>query len=482
LTVFTVLLLACKGTHTSAPALVSDANGSVLQDESRHDYESVLIPGVPHVLQRPDFCGEAVTESWLKALGSEITQDEVFALSGMNPERGMGATTRELRVALSRLGFEPGPGFISVKANRAADIDAQFALLHADLEHHVPSIVCMHADGRPNAPEHFRLVLGYDSPADEVIYHEPARKNAGYQRMDRRQFLALWPLKYDPVNWTLIRLRLAGTVVSSLPRGVGKHPAELAQHVMRLRSGKGRGFGLVIERPFVVLGDSSDSELRGFAERTVRFAVTRLKRDFFSKDPERILDIWLFRESSSYERNALRLFGSSPTTPFGYYSSEQSALVMNIATGGGTLVHEIVHPYIEVNFPECPAWFNEGLGSLFEQAGEREGHIVGFTNWRLAGLQKRIARGKLSSFETLLSTTSSQFYADDQGGNYAQARYLLYYLQEHGLLVPYYREFLVNQRTDPTGLSTLKHVLNESDIGAFQSRWERWVMGLRFPG
>ena len=46
---------------------------------------------------------------------------------------------------------------------------------------------------------------------------------------------------------------------------------------------------------------------------------------------------------------------------------------MNIATGGGTLVHEIVHPFVEANFPGCPTWFNEGLGSLYEQSAERKG-------------------------------------------------------------------------------------------------------------
>ena len=49
---------------------------------------------------------------------------------------------------------------------------------------------------------------------------------------------------------------------------------------------------------------------------------------------------------------------------------------MNISTGGGTLVHEIVHPFIQSNFPNCPSWFNEGLGSLYEQCRERNGKIV----------------------------------------------------------------------------------------------------------
>jgi hypothetical protein len=256
---------------------------------------------------------------------------------------------------------------------------------------------------------------------------------------------------------------------------------DFEQRATDLRHGKGRGFGLVIEPPFIVLGDLEVHELHAVARRTVRWAVSRLKADFFAKDPARILDIWLFRDATSYEQNAKRLFGAAPTTPYGYYSSEHDALVMNIATGGGTLVHEIVHPFIEANFPDCPAWFNEGLGSLYEQADERDGHIIGRTNWRLAGLQKRIQRGKLSSFATLLSTTQKQFYDEDPGSNYGQARYLLYYLQERGLLVRYYREFFEHRTTDPTGLGTLQQVLSEPDVAAFQRRWEQWVLELRFP-
>ena len=40
---------------------------------------------------------------------------------------------------------------------------------------------------------------------------------------------------------------------------------------------------------------------------------------------------------------------------------------MNIGPGPGTLSHELVHPYMEANFPNVPAWFNEGLASLYEQ-------------------------------------------------------------------------------------------------------------------
>lgn len=259
------------------------------------------------------------------------------------------------------------------------------------------------------------------------------------------------------------------------------HAAPMDEHLARVRRKMPTGFHLVVSPPFVVMGDQRADQVQGHAEHTVAWAVGKLKQDFFQADPREILDIWLFKNAESYERNTWALFRERPSTPYGYYSSEHKALIMNIGTGGGTLVHEIVHPFVEADFPDAPSWLNEGLGSLFEQCGERDGHIVGYTNWRLAGLQGAIAKHQVPSFEDLTATGSRAFYDDDPGTNYAQARYLLYYLQEHGLLTRYYREFRAGHAADPTGLATLKRVLGEGDMRAFKTRWEAWVSGLRFP-
>ncbi len=241
------------------------------------------------------------------------------------------------------------------------------------------------------------------------------------------------------------------------------------------------GFHVVVEPPFVVLGDEAPARVRSRTEHTVHWATTMLKKDFFKKDPEVILAIWLFKDAASYETHTAELFGEYPDTPYGYYSTEHNALIMNIATGGGTLVHEIVHPYMEANFPACPAWFNEGMGSLFEQCGERDGHIVGATNWRLAGLQEALEEGSVPTLETLTHTTTDQFYGDGSWLYYAMARYLCYYLQEKGLLRTYYREFVEHASEDPTGYQTLQRVLGAEDMAAFQTTWEAYVMALRFP-
>ncbi len=254
-----------------------------------------------------------------------------------------------------------------------------------------------------------------------------------------------------------------------------RHVAELKEKL------PGDDFTLIVQPPFVVISDESPRMVKRRAEGTVKWAVDKLKEAYFKKDPAEILDIWLFKDRASYRKHAKALFNHEPNTPYGYFSNEHKSLVMNIATGGGTLVHEIVHPFMEANFPECPAWLNEGLGSLYEQSAERDGRIVGLTNWRLAGLQEAIRAHRVPSFETLCSTTTEEFYEQDPGTNYAQARYVCYYLQEHKLLRKFYHRFRANHEKDPTGYKTLAAVLDRHDMPAFKQDWETYVLKLQFP-
>jgi hypothetical protein len=259
--------------------------------------------------------------------------------------------------------------------------------------------------------------------------------------------------------------------------------ATFAQHLTQLSGVVPEGFTLVVQTPFVVIGDESSEAVHRRATRTVRWSVDMLKQDFFKRDPDEIIDIWLFKNNFSYTNHAWRLFHDVPTTRFGYYSAAHHALIMNVGTGGGTLVHEIVHPFMRANFPNCPAWFNEGLASLYEAASEKDGHIQGLINWRFKGLEQAIKEGKTISFQQLTSLTDDKFYAGSTGYNqyYAQARYLCYYLQEKGLLIKFYHEFLNDSKRDPTGYATLKRVLGEEDMAAFKKKWEKFILGLRTP-
>ena len=275
-----------------------------------------------------------------------------------------------------------------------------------------------------------------------------------------------------------IQLGLAFLSHTALIAGSPDYDAHLAALKKRVPD----DFTLIEESPFIVLSDQTDQGLN-LSVLTVRWAVQHLKKDFFAKDPTDTIDIWLFQNKTSYKKYTWELFQEEPPSPFGYYSPKNHALLISIAQGGGTLVHEIVHPFMRANFPACPTWFDEGLASLFEQATDRKGHIAGLVNWRLPKLQEVIREKTILSFQKLTSLSPSEFYGSDSNPNYSQyygqARYLCYYLQEQGLLVKFYREFTANAASDPTGYATLQRVLGTADMAAFQQKWEEFVLALK---
>jgi hypothetical protein len=128
----------------------------------------------------------------------------------------------------------------------------------------------------------------------------------------------------------------------------------------------GRGFTVVVEPPFVVIGDEAAATVKHRATGILHWSIHLLEAEYFPARPSKLIEIWLFKNERSYRKGAKQFFGDEPETPYGYYSSEHDAMVMNIGPGAGTLVHEVVHPYMEANFPTGPAWFNEGLASLYD--------------------------------------------------------------------------------------------------------------------
>ena len=249
-------------------------------------------------------------------------------------------------------------------------------------------------------------------------------------------------------------------------------------------------YTVLIQKPFVIAGNDTPENVRNVGVATVKWTVDHLKQDYFDKDPVDLIDIYLFKDKPSYDNANKTFFPGAPETPYGYYSPTHKALIMNISTGGGTLVHEIVHPFMAANFPACPTWFNEGLASLYEQSTEKDGHIWGLPNWRLADLKTNLVgtapagEGKPPSFKAMCAMDSTAFYAAGKSPNYGTARYLCLYLQEAGVLRQFYKDFVKNQKTDPTGYETLTKTLaglGEKDMVAFRKKWETWVLGLKYP-
>ncbi|MBN2344623.1 MAG: C39 family peptidase [Deltaproteobacteria bacterium] len=458
------------------PSPVAGASTSEASDFRHPSYQNVLIENVPHIRQKPDFCGEACAAMMLNYLGEEVDQDYVFDAAGVDPSVGRGLVAAELNRALIEIGFDTGAVWNPVRSKR--DVYKQFAEMLTDLGQSISSIVCMNTTDDAHSSEHFRLVLGYDAERDEVIYHEPAIEDGAYRRMSTADFIRLWPLHSAKDSDTVVRMKMLPKRLSFGEISSQRTAADFVQHVIAKRSMMTSNFVIMVEPPFVVFGNGTPAQVAVHAKQTVRWTVELLMRDYFTKEPTEILDIWVFEDQSSYMRYAEILFNDIPDTPYGYYSSVDKAMVMNIGLGGGTLVHEIVHPFMEANFPTCPPWFNEGMGSLYEWPKDIDGRIYGVVNWRLDGLKYDIENAQLGSFERLMNLTHNEFYEDRAGANYAQSRYLLQYLQYKRKLREYYQEFTAHAHDDPSGLNTLKRLMHITDMKAFERDWKDWVMNL----
>jgi hypothetical protein len=296
--------------------------------------------------------------------------------------------------------------------------------------------------------------------------------------MASERFVELWPLKVRRDDWLLVRFVLEPghiDVGGAVDPPSGVTPAAHVQHVMKTKVKIPDGYATRIAGPFFVIGDEAPARVEHYAQ-TVDWTVGHLKRDFHMREPPNVIDVWLLGSRDSYVDNAVRLFGKRPSTPYGFFLPEHQALFMNIATGGGTLVHEVVHPFIAASFPSVPAWFNEGLASLYEAVREEHGQLWGVPNWRLDGLKRAIRAGKLPSFAMMTSDSDARFYASSTG--YAQARYLCLYLQEHGLLHRYYDQFSAGAAADPTGYKTLVRVLGNPAMARFEKQWQAWALAL----
>ena len=235
----------------------------------------------------------------------------------------------------------------------------------------------------------------------------------------------------------------------------------------------------IVSPPFVVAGDGGRQRLNGYMDHTIRASADALHRQFFDRArPSEPVLILLFESAESYNRLAKKWLGDEPTTPYGYFRRD-NIMVMNVGTGTGTLVHELVHALIRPDFLDVPDWFNEGLGSLFEQCTLAGGDIRGLENWRLPALQRAIRDKKLRPLSEMIE--DEEFYGDKHVGlNYAQARYLLMYLQEQGKLAEFYHRLRDGHAEDKTGLKTLEAVIAPKSMEGFEKGWRGWVMGLRF--
>jgi hypothetical protein len=279
------------------------------------------------------------------------------------------------------------------------------------------------------------------------------------------------------MRWVFVCLLLAGW---SAPAAAAELQTACTERAARLREQLGK-HGHVIERaPFVLAGDLTTEELASWHDQTVAPAARAMAATYFRTAPSAPITVLLFSGDRSYRHWARELFGDEEVSLYGYYKPTVRTLVMNIGTGGGTLVHELTHALADFDFPDIPAWFNEGLASLHEQCRFREDAggpwIEGLENWRLPALQTAIKKGELRSLRSLAA--DDDFRRRLVGINYAQARYFCLYLQRQGKLTEFYRQVRTGQRDDPLGVKAFGAVLPNKKWEELDREFQAWVLTL----
>ncbi|HAN97976.1 MAG TPA: hypothetical protein DCQ98_11340 [Planctomycetaceae bacterium] len=228
--------------------------------------------------------------------------------------------------------------------------------------------------------------------------------------------------------------------------------------------------------PFVLAGDVDEATLRRVYRRTVLPATRALVGEYFERLPDEPITLLVFKDTESYVAEAERLFGDRHLSVYGYYRPDRRTVVANLATGGGTLVHELTHALMDFDFPDAPAWFQEGFASLHEH-GEfvlHDGRYVlrGLPNWREHDLPPG---GLAGSLEQLL--TRRRLQGEDELVAYASSRHLCLFLQQQGKLADCYRALrtAVAAGEDPHGVATLRRALAAPSLSAVESSFRDWV-------
>ena len=229
---------------------------------------------------------------------------------------------------------------------------------------------------------------------------------------------------------------------------------------------------------FVIASNLSENETKRIIEHTITSAEECLYNNYFEVKPDEIIKIFLFKDNTTYKNWAGKLYNDDDLSPYGYYKPSKKAMLMNISTGSGTLVHELTHAFARYDFPDIPSWFNEGLGSLYERCSMNNKEILGYVNWRLPSLQDAINDNTYTNLNKLIHTSDDEFYGENSGFYYSQARYLCLYLQEKGVLKNFYKNFRDRFSEDNSGKKFLEEVL-DMKLSKIEKEYIDWAKTLK---
>ena len=235
-----------------------------------------------------------------------------------------------------------------------------------------------------------------------------------------------------------------------------------------------REWNVVIHEPFVIAGDCGTEQLDRCHRETIAPTAQALAVQYFDLHPAWPITVVLCSSDESHRECNQQLHERARSEYSGIYSRSQHRVIVNIATGEGTLAHELTHALAHADFPDMPEWLDEGLASLYEECEfSADGlHLVGQENWRGVVVRQALKTGRL---RTLVEMAGEPFAKQDASVEYAQARYFCLYLQQRHLLEPFYRKCRTHSKSKRDSLDSLVELTGATDPRAFEREFRTWL-------
>ncbi len=220
------------------------------------------------------------------------------------------------------------------------------------------------------------------------------------------------------------------------------------------------GFSVVKFKYFVVFSELSENQTYSIIENDVNNTINTMKHAYVKTLPDQVTPVILFSDFDRYKQFVMDNYDipEEDISPYGFYKISKNVIIIRYVSWKGSVLHEITHRFLKSDFPDVPSWFDEGLASLHEKSTYRGGVLEGEFSWRIISLRRAIEQNRYTGLKKLMETNDEELYGPRSPFYYAQARYLLMYLQEKGLLVDYYKLFRSTYKKDKTGISQLEKI------------------------
>ena len=191
---------------------------------------------------------------------------------------------------------------------------------------------------------------------------------------------------------------------------------------------------------------------------------------YFTPDPKAPLSVYVFATEAEFTAFGRQIGGPDAAGYFKVLGNGTPVLVVNLDTGLGTTLHELVHAFVYQGFrPWPPLWFNEGFAAYHEKClGQLDGSVLQasfgyFSNWRFPRLKAEAVAGRLR-LANLLDPTQDPSSA---------AGALMLFLDRRGRFVPLVRA-MREAHDDPDGMRTLAAVWG-GDLATLEAEWLTWL-------